>query len=99
MELWKGSPCKMCRKCDCEDVRCGRWQVWFLESWAAVNRYLWAQMDEQGRQEPKGFVYELPHMVKSPCEGCLCKAWCDTPCSQRLKWWDKRVRPLAERRA
>ena len=60
-------------------------------SWAAVNRYAWARMDELGRQEPKGFVIGLPHEYKSPCDGCLCEKWCDTPCSLRLKWWDARI--------
>ena len=90
-EMAGARPCKLCRRSDCEEMDCGRWQMWFLESWAAVNRYAWAQMDEKGRQEPKGFVYGLPHENKSPCEGCLCESWCDTPCSLRLKWWDARI--------
>ena len=91
MEWYKQSPCKTCRKGKCEEQQCGRWQMWFLESWAAVNRYAWAVRDEMGRQEPKGFCYELPHMVKSPCQGCPCESWCDTPCSARLKWWDRKM--------
>lgn len=84
-------PCKVCRRSDCEEMNCGRWQMWFLESWAAVNRYAWAQMDELGRQEPKGFVIALPHERKSPCIGCMCESWCDTPCSLRIKWWDAQI--------
>jgi hypothetical protein len=91
MEGYQNSPCRQCRKCQCEEEKCGRWQMWFLESWAAVNRYAWAVQDELGRQEPRGFVYELPHMVKNPCLGCKCEAWCDTPCSARLKWWNRCV--------
>ena len=84
-------PCRLCRRTECEEKECGRWQMWFLESWAAVNRYAWAQMDEMGRQEPKGILITLPHEVKSPCIGCMCESWCDTPCSLRLKWWDARI--------
>ena len=96
-EMAAQRPCKLCRRQDCEETACGKWQVWFLESWAAVNRYAWAQMDEQGRQEPKGFVYGLPHEDRSPCDHCLCSAWCDTPCSLRLKWWDARMGRIRRR--
>lgn len=96
-EMAKKRPCKTCRRCECEEMECGRWQVWFLESWAAVNRYAWAQMDEMGRQEPKGIPIALPHEIKSPCEGCLCQRWCDTPCSLRLKWWDARMGRIKRR--
>ena len=84
-------PCAVCRRTDCEEMNCERWQVWFLESWAAVNRYAWARVDEAGRQEPAHFLYELPHRIQSPCRGCPCRSWCDTPCSLRLKWWDCRM--------
>ncbi len=96
-ELARKRPCKLCRRRECKEMECGRWQAWFLESWAAVNRYAWAQMDEKGRQEPKRFVYGLPHEYKSPCEGCLCEGWCDTPCSLRLKWWDARMGRIRRR--
>ena len=62
-----------------------------------MNRYAWAKMDELGRQEPKSFCYELPHMVKSPCESCCCRDWCDTACSLRIKWWDARIGRLRRR--
>ena len=88
---YQEKPCKTCRMQLCRETECEKWQQWFLEAWGAVNAYAWAQRDELGRQEPKGFVYELPHMVKSPCAGCLCERWCDTPCSARLRWWDQRV--------
>ena len=50
------------------------------------------RMDEAGRTQKQKFQYELPHLVHSPCKGCLCEKWCDKPCSQRLAWWDARVR-------
>ena len=96
-EMAAQRPCKVCRRPDCQEKDCGRWQIWFLESWAAVNRYAWAQMDELGRQEPKGFVYGAPHEYKSPCAHCLCEKWCDTPCSLRLKWWDARMGQIRRR--
>lgn len=90
-------PCNACRLRTCNEKDCARWQVWFLEAWTQANRYAWAQMDALGRQEPKNFQYELPHMCKSPCESCKCRDWCDTPCSARLKWWDARVGGLRTR--
>lgn len=89
--MTKEKPCAACRELVCPQERCHAWQGWFLERWAAVNAYAWKIQDELGREEPKGFVYELPHMVKSPCCTCPCRAWCDTPCSKRLKWWDRGV--------
>lgn len=89
--MYEKRPCKSCRLRDCSELECGRWQEWFLESWAAVNGYAWKKMDELGREEPGCFRYELPHMVKSPCVGCVCECWCDTPCSLRLRWWDARI--------
>lgn len=87
-------PCVTCRKPVCNAEQCLRWRAWFLESWAAVNRYAWAVRDEMGREEPKVFVYCQPHMVKSPCAFCPCESWCDVPCSLRIKWWDARIGSL-----
>ena len=84
-------PCKTCRMRVCDERDCQRWQQWFLDSWAAVHNYAWAQMDELGKQEAGCFRYELPHLQVSPCEKCVCKAWCDTPCARRLNWWDDRI--------
>ena len=91
MNQIRRNPCKTCRMRVCEETDCQRWQQWFLESWAAVHNYAWAQMDELGRQEARCFRYELPHLQVSPCEKCPCKAWCDTPCARRLNWWDDRI--------
>ena len=90
-------PCNACRMRHCDGMDCPQWQVWFLESWGRVNRYAWAIRDEMGREEPRGFVYGLPHEYKSPCESCPCSAWCDTPCSLRLKWWDRQMAILRKR--
>lgn len=89
--LCKQRPCHGCYEAVCPGVECGKWQIWFLEAWSGVNRYAWDQMDRQGRIAPEKFQYELPHMVRSPCVDCLCRAWCDTPCSLRLQWWDRNV--------
>ncbi len=86
-----GMPCDGCAEDSCGQELCRQWQEWFLEGWAAVNRFAWKQMDEQGKHK---FTYELPHLEKSPCQGCCCRAWCDTPCSQRLRWWDHRMGAL-----
>lgn len=91
METIRKNPCKTCRMRACEEMECQRWQQWFLEGWAAVHHYAWAQMDELGRQECGRFCYELPHLQRSPCRGCVCENWCDTPCQRRLNWWDRRV--------
>lgn len=88
MEQFGKSPCGACGREACEDMDCRQWQHWFLEAWGAVHAYAWARMDEQGRQEPACFHYELPHLRKSPCARCVCRNWCDTPCSQRIAWWD-----------
>lgn len=90
-------PCNGCRMARCRKMDCPRWQEWFLESWEGVNRYLWAEIDARGRTEPEKFYYDQPHMIKSPCETCPCAAWCDTPCSLRLKWWDARMGMLRRR--
>ena len=87
-------PCFTCRQPVCTELHCPRWKAWFLESWAAVNHYGWAVRDELGREEPRVFVYDQPHMIKSPCCGCPCAGWCDTPCSLRIKWWDARIGAL-----
>lgn len=90
-------PCVNCRQRQCAEKDCAKWQVWFLESWAGINQYAWAIRDEMGREEPKNFCYELPHMVKSPCVDCMCEKWCDTPCSLRIKWWDARIGRMRKR--
>lgn len=86
------SPCRRCAKAETCEQMCVEGYEWFLDSWKAFNRYAWKRMDEMGRQSDGKFRYELPHLVHSPCKGCLCEKWCDKPCSQRLAWWDARVR-------
>lgn len=88
---YQKNPCRDCWQVQCDGMECPKWQVWFLEAWADVNRYAWEQMDALGRQEPEKFRYELPHMVRSPCRGCRCEEWCDRVCSLRAKWWDERM--------
>ena len=85
------SPCRSCKQAQMCDTLCVEGYVWFLESWKCLNRYAWKRMDDAGRRPGEKFRYELPHLVKSPCEGCLCESWCDRPCSQRLAWWDARI--------
>ena len=97
MERYKHRPCRLCRKRDCPQEGCEAWQDWFLESWEGFNAYSWRQMDSLGRQEPTHFIYELPHLQKSPCEACRCRSWCDRPCSLRLQWWDHRIRRVERR--
>lgn len=95
MTLRPGMPCDGCGE-DCRSSFCQLWQEWFLQGWAAMNRfYAWQKEDARGK---KHFTYELPHMQESPCEGCHCESWCDTPCSRRLKWWDERM-DIIRRRA
>lgn len=91
MNRYKNIPCKVCRLRDCQDMDCQRWQQWFLEGWGDVHRYAWEQMDRQGKRERSKFCYELPHLQRSPCDGCVCEGWCDTPCAKRLNWWDRRI--------
>lgn len=91
MEFYKARPCKTCRMRECKEMDCQRWQQWYLNSWEAMHRYAWEQMDQLGRQEARCFRYELPHVRSSPCEKCVCKAWCDTPCARRVNWWDDRI--------
>ena len=90
MEMVK-NPCTTCRMRVCEEMDCQRWQQWFLGRWEANHRYAWEQMEQLGRRERTVFRYEAPHLRVSPCEACVCKAWCDTPCARRINWWDERV--------
>lgn len=90
-------PCNACRMQVCLQKDCARWQEWFLDSWACVNRAAWAEMDALGRRPREKFCYDPPHMVKSPCDSCRCGAWCDTPCSLRIKWWDARMGAMRKR--
>ena len=64
---------------------CDNCADWQLEQWLQFYQHAWHEMDRKG----KGFTYELPHMVKDPCQECVCRDWCVVPCSQRLKWWDR----------
>ena len=91
MEMFRNRPCKLCRQRVCLEENCQRWQEWFLASWEAVHRYAWEQMDALGRREAGCFRYELPHGLASPCDGCVCSPWCDTPCARRVNWWDDRM--------
>ena len=88
---YKKNPCRTCRLKECDEMNCPRWQVWFLDSWAALQQYAWDQVDRQGQREAGCFRYELPHVRVSPCHGCVCEAWCDTPCARRINWWNDRV--------
>lgn len=97
MEYYKQRPCRVCRKKNCPMEGCEVWRDWFSESWGAVNAYAWRCMDELGRREPTHFCYDQPHMIKSPCHGCRCAAWCHTPCSLRLRWWDQRMAAVRRR--
>ena len=90
-------PCGRCKKKPCPREGCGAWKEWFCRRWAAVNRGAWAMMDQLGRRVPKGFVYGLPHEYRDPCEKCVCRAWCDTICARRAKWWDFRMAQLRRR--
>ena len=92
--LRPGKPCHGCREDTCDQELCRLWQDWFMQGWAAVNRFAWKQMDDRGKNR---FTYELPHLEKSPCTGCPCGAWCDTPCSQRLRWWDLKMAAIRGR--
>lgn len=92
----KRKPCR--RGCAREDCPCEGYREWFLRSWKGFNRFAWAMMDDLGRE--KAFRYAQPHeaaVKKDPCEVCPCRAWCDVPCSLRLKWWDVRMRELRAR--
>ena len=91
MNRYKNIPCKTCRLRVCQEMDCQRWQQWFLEGWGEVQRYAWEQMDAQGMRERQRFCYELPHLQRSPCDGCVCQHWCEVPCARRLNWWNERV--------
>lgn len=94
----KKCPCRGCdlAKTDFACDNCDRFRRWFLKAWKSFNRFAWYAMDLRGKREH--FQYELPHeqpvMDKDPCLECPCRDWCDTPCSQRLKWWDIRMAEL-----
>lgn len=92
MELHKKSPCTTCNRDLCEDRECGLWQHWFLQSWNAATKQIqssvWNEIDRRGKQS---FCYYLPHELKDPCSNCVCKDWCNTPCSLRLAWWNNRM--------
>ena len=83
---WTKRPCRVCRREVCEGADCGRWQTWFLDAWGAVNQYAWARVDEAQRRVEDKILVGLPH--ETPCMGCSCAEWCDTPCARRLLWWD-----------
>ena len=87
-----GNPCDCCST-PCEGLPCDNWQRWFVKKWNSttrkIHRCLWKKMDNIGKQGyHRKFRYALPHEYTDPCKECICRQWCDTPCSLRLKWWD-----------
>lgn len=92
MDVHTDKPCVSCSKNLCEDRECPQWQAWFSQNWTAATKQIqssaWNEIDRRGRQS---FCYYLPHELKDPCSNCVCKDWCDTPCSLRLAWWNNRM--------
>ena len=92
MAVHNEHPCSACSKGLCEDRECQLWQNWFLHKWDIARKQIqscvWNKIDLQGK---KAFCYLLPHELEDPCATCVCKNWCDTPCSLRLNWWDNRM--------
>ena len=89
------NPCITCITCSkdlCESRGCPQWQAWFSQSWNAATKQIrscvWNEIDRRGKQS---FCHYLPHELKDPCSTCVCKDWCDTPCSLRLAWWNNRM--------
>lgn len=89
------NPCITCITCSkdlCESRGCPQWQDWFSRSWNAATKQIqscvWNEINRRGQQS---FRYLLPHELKDPCSNCVCKDWCDTPCSLRLAWWNNRI--------
>lgn len=86
-------PCEECQSKPCDDYKCQLWKPWFAKRWNAetgkIRDYLWKLRDDLGKQRnPRFFYYVLPHEQSNPCDKCICAAWCKTPCSLRLHWWD-----------
>lgn len=82
-------PCRNCHAAECTGVECEAWREDFAARWDQTCQDLrektWRHVDQSGKN---AFRYELPHEVKDPCKTCICQAWCNTPCSLRLKWWN-----------
>ena len=89
MDVHTDKPCISCSKDFCEDRECPQWQAWFSQSWNTfikqIQSSVWDEIDRRGKQS---FCYYLPYELENPCSTCVCKDWCNTPCSQRWKWWD-----------
>lgn len=86
------NPCSTCGATECLGVECEEWRADFSDRWdrscKVLRDHAWAQADNSGKAS---FRYCLPHEVKDPCENCVCREWCDTPCSLRLNWWNYRM--------
>lgn len=87
--MFEKKPCRGCMEIFCMGRECPRWQVWFFEAWERFNEAAWQEMDRRGRALEGKFVYELPHMRRSPCVDCRCETWCDRVCTLRARWWDE----------
>lgn len=72
----------------CDEGRYGFWKRLLRGAWRRRHCPVWQEMDRKGRCLEGKFVYESPHLRRSPCVGCRCAGWCDKPCRLRLWWWD-----------
>lgn len=93
MRIPSKCPCEDCLHPLCERHACEKWETWFAKCWNTAARkirdYFWQKRDDLGKQRhPRYFYYALPHEQCNPCDKCICAAWCNTPCSLRLHWWD-----------
>lgn len=96
MSKRKETPCNECSEPVCMNILCEPYQRWFCRAWKRINQFAWRQMDKLGRMPRFCYVHpaERCDPVVSPCEKCMCKDWCEKPCSLRLKWWDIQMAKL-----
>lgn len=83
-------PCDLCLAGNCPEEGCKQWQDWFLGQWEAMHRAAWEMVDERWKRQRDCFTYELPHLRRSPCVGCVCESWCRKACAGKRSW-DRRA--------
>ena len=95
-------PCLQCRRRKRCDNGCQSWQTYYLHRQGKITDFaqkLWrgeVSCPVERREERDVFAYSHPELVrryirKHPCEGCLLKPGCKTPCSRYLHWYDARM--------
>lgn len=95
------SPCDSCTVPWCSQKECLRWQIRYRYRQKQINAYA-KKLCGQTTTKTNVWTYMHPdeyrrYLASDPCEGCLCRSWCDDPCPKYLHHFREKMEALRKR--